>query len=120
MTRILILGAAPLPFEPLKRQYAANLRTWHSTRPLLDDGHRVRLIAGRLPKTYPENAEPVILTERDDAFEYFSLSEELFHDRGYVQKAGRRVRPAGDPGESTPTRPRARSRSTPSGRSGAT
>ncbi len=85
MTRILILGAAPLPFEPLKRQYAANLRTWHFTRPLLDDGHRVRLIACRLPETYPEDAEPVILTERD-ALEYFSLTAELFHDLGYVQK----------------------------------
>ncbi len=85
MTRILILGAAPLPFEPLKRQYAANLRTWHFTRPLLDDGHRVRLIACRLPKTYPEDAEPVTSTRRG-ALEYFSLSAELFHDRGYVQK----------------------------------
>ena len=85
MTRILILGAAPLPFEPLKRQYAANLRTWHFTRPLLDDGHQVRLIACRLPETYPEGAEPVILTERE-RFEYFSVSAELFHDTGYVQK----------------------------------
>ncbi len=85
MTRILILGAAPLPFEPLKRQYAANLRTWHFTRPLLDDGHQVRLIACRLPETYPQDAEPVELTRRD-GFEYFSLAAELFHDRGYVQK----------------------------------
>ena len=54
MTRILILGAAPLPFESLARQYAANLRTWHFTKPLLDDGHDVRLIGCRLPKTYPE------------------------------------------------------------------
>ena len=59
MTRILILGAAPLPFEPLKRQYAANLRTWHFTRPLLDDGHAVRLIGCRLPGTYPAGAESV-------------------------------------------------------------
>ena len=85
MTRILILGAAPLPIEPLKRQYAANLRTWHLTRPLIDDGHEVRLIACRLPETYPADAEPVILTRRQ-RFEYFSLSEQLFHDRGYVQK----------------------------------
>ena len=92
MTRILILGAAPLPFEPLKRQYAANLRTWHFTRPLLDDGHRVRLIAGRLPKTYPEDAEPVTVTRRG-ALEYFSLSAEVFHDRGYVQKLADELEP---------------------------
>lgn len=85
MTRILILGAAPLPFEPQRRQYAANLRTWHFARPLLDDGHQIRLIGGRLPKTYPADADPISVTRRD-GLEYYSLSGELFHDRGYVQE----------------------------------
>ncbi len=85
VTRILILGAAPLPFEPQRRQYAANLRTWHFTRPLLDDGHRIRLIGCRLPKTYSDDAEPASLIERD-GLEYFSISGELFHDTGYIQK----------------------------------
>ena len=85
MTRILILGAAPLPFEPQRRQYAANLRTWHFTRPLLDAGHQIRLIGGRLPKTYPEGADPISLTHRD-GLEYYSLSGELFHDQGYIQQ----------------------------------
>ncbi|MEM7587761.1 MAG: glycosyltransferase [Acidobacteriota bacterium] len=85
MTRLLILGAAPLPFEPQRRQYAANLRTWHVTRPLLDDGHTVRLIGCRLPETYPADADPASLIERE-RLEYFSISGELFHDTGYVQK----------------------------------
>ncbi len=84
MTRILVLGAAPLPFEQLERQYAANLRTWHFTRPLLDDGHHVRLIGYRLPKTYPEDVEPMLLTRRG-RLEYYSLTDELYHDSSYIQ-----------------------------------
>ncbi|MCP3962454.1 MAG: glycosyltransferase [bacterium] len=85
MTRILILGAAPLPFEPQMRQYAANLRTWHFTRPLLDDGHQVRLIGCRLPNAYGEDVDPVSFTERK-RLEYYSISGELFHDRAFVQQ----------------------------------
>ena len=85
MTRILILGAAPLPFEPQMRQSAANLRTWHLTRPLLDDGHQVRLIGCRLPKAYGEDADSLSVTERE-GLEYYSISGDLFRDRGLVQK----------------------------------
>ena len=85
MTRILILGAAPLPFEPQMRQYAANLRTWHFTQPLLEDGHEVRLIGCRLPKTYGEDTEPASFVERD-RLEYYSIAGDLFHDRAFVQQ----------------------------------
>ncbi|MEE8523308.1 MAG: glycosyltransferase family 4 protein, partial [Thermoanaerobaculia bacterium] len=85
MSRILVLGAAPLPFEHRRRQYASNLRTWHFTQPLLADGHRVRLIAGRLPKTYDADVEPV-LRSRDGELEYLSLEGGRFHDRGYLQE----------------------------------
>lgn len=84
MSRIFVLGAAPLPFEPERRQYAANLRTWHFTRPLLADGHRVRLVGGRLPETYPEGTDPIRRSE-DGRLEYFSVAADLFHDVDYVQ-----------------------------------
>ncbi len=100
MSRIFVLGAAPLPFEPQRRQYAANLRTWHFTRPLLDDGHRVRLVAGRLPETYPEDTEPM-LRSSDGALEYYSLAPELFHDTGYVQELADAFAPDGILGVNT-------------------
>ncbi len=100
MSRILVLGAAPLPFEPERRQYAANLRTWHFTQPLLSDGHRVRLVAGRLPETYPEGTEPMRRTE-DGALEYYSLAPELFHDVAYVQGLSDEFRPDGILGVNT-------------------
>lgn len=85
MSRIFVLGAAPLPFEAERRQYAANLRAWHFTKPLLEDGHRVRLVGSRLPQTYDDDVEPVRRHE-DDGLEYYSLAPELFHDLGYVQE----------------------------------
>ncbi len=85
MSRILVLGAAPMPFEPRRRQYASNLRTWHFTQPLLADGHRVRLLAGRLPQSYDADTEPV-LRSREGELEYFSIEGSRFHDRGYLQQ----------------------------------
>lgn len=85
MSRILILGAAPLPFEPRQRQYAANLRTWHFAQPLLADGHRVRLVGCRLPKTCPPEMEPLEV-DAEKGFEYYSLSGELFEDAALVQR----------------------------------
>ena len=85
MSRILILGAAPLPFEPRERQYAPNLRTWHFTKPLIDDGHEVRLVAGRVPKTYPEGFDPIFV-QTDNGFEYFSIEESLFQNGEFIQR----------------------------------
>lgn len=85
MTRLLVLGAAPLPFEPQLRQYAANLRTWHFTSPLVDDGHEVRLVACRLPQTYPAETEAV-RRSTEEGFEYYSVSGDLFQDPSFIQE----------------------------------
>jgi len=87
MSSVLILGAAPLPFEKKQRQYAANLRTWHFTKPILSDGHRVRLIACRLPNTYSQkdDAEPWSV-EQIGALEYISVREAVFENRSFLQQ----------------------------------
>ncbi len=84
MSRILILGAAPLPYEPQRRQYAANLRTWHFTQPLVADGHEVRLVGGRLANTCDEDLDPVVVN-RDRGFDYYSVAADLFQDPSYIQ-----------------------------------
>jgi len=84
VSRLFILGSAPLPSEAGRRQYAANLRTWHFTKPLLDEGHRIRLVAGRIPNTYPANTEPVLLRTVGN-LEYLSVAEQLFHDHEYLR-----------------------------------
>jgi len=87
MSRVLILGAAPLPFEKKERQYAANLRTWHFTKSILEDGHRVRLIACRLPNTYSreDDAEPWSV-EQIGELEYLSVREAVFENRSFIQQ----------------------------------
>ncbi len=84
MSRVLVLGAAPLPFEPMRRQYAANLRTWHLVKALLDDDHLVCLIACRLPNTYPDGVEPMT-RHLEGSFDYHSLDGPLFEDPALVQ-----------------------------------
>ncbi|MGB5342583.1 MAG: hypothetical protein WBP67_10875 [Thermoanaerobaculia bacterium] len=86
MSRLFVVGAAPLPFERKQRQYAANLRTWHFTKPLLDAGHAIRLVACRLPNTYSpeEDRQPVEFNEQP-GLEYFSVRPKVFEDRSFLQ-----------------------------------
>ena len=42
--RLLLLGLGPLPFERSRKHSAPGLRTWQFCRPLLQDGHRLRLV----------------------------------------------------------------------------
>ena len=86
MSRLFVVGAAPLPFERKQRQYAANLRTWHFTKPLLDAGHTIRLVACRLPNTYsPEEDSDPVESTRQPGLEYLSVRPEVFEDRSFLQ-----------------------------------
>jgi glycosyltransferase involved in cell wall biosynthesis len=86
MSRLFVVGAAPLPFERKQRQYAANLRTWHFTKPLLDAGHTIRLVACRLPNTYsPEEDSDPVESIRQPGLEYLSVRPEVFEDRSFLQ-----------------------------------
>jgi len=49
MSRILIVGAHPLPMDTGNTLFALGLRTWHLTKPLLDDGHEICLFTGQVP-----------------------------------------------------------------------
>lgn len=84
MSRLLILGHSPLPWEPSAIQCSGNLRTWHLVKPLLDAGHEVRLVAAQVPDSCPAEAERETEMRRD-RLHYFSVAMDLFHDRGYLQ-----------------------------------
>ncbi len=85
MTKLLVLGHTPLPTEPQRLQNAGNLRTWHLVKPLLDQGHEVRLVGARSQDSYPEGTDPQL--ERTEAnLHYFSVEPELFHDSSYLQE----------------------------------
>ena len=52
MSRILIYGVAPLPFENTQKNYGPGIRTWQFAKPLADAGHEVRLVAATQDDAY--------------------------------------------------------------------
>ncbi len=84
MSRLLILGVSPLPFESTQKSFGPGTRTWQLTEPLLDDGHEVLLVGMRIPMTYPDDA-PIELVERRGRLNYASITGELYFQSPYVQ-----------------------------------
>jgi len=63
VTRVLVMGHAPLPWEDLERSYGPGTRTWQFASTLLADGHEVVICASRIPFVYPEDMDPVMRSE---------------------------------------------------------
>lgn len=55
MSKVLLLGMAPLPFEKERKIYGTGIRTWQFAKPLLEDGHKVCIVAYKIPSTYENN-----------------------------------------------------------------
>jgi glycosyltransferase involved in cell wall biosynthesis len=86
MSRLLVLGVGPLPFEDRKKVYGSSLRTWHFTKPLLDDGHEILLVAMQLPDPYHEENLPQIFKIDKGPLTYYSVNElYVFMDMNYLQ-----------------------------------
>jgi glycosyltransferase involved in cell wall biosynthesis len=75
MSRILICGVAPLPFENTRKNYGPGIRTWQFARSLAEAGHEVRLLAVTLDDAY---SEPPIRQETVDGVRIERLSSGLF------------------------------------------
>ena len=71
MSKVLILGFAPLPFENPERIYGGNLRTLHILKSLLENDHHVYVIGKRI-EGMPKDLPPVIHSKKQ-GFEYFSI-----------------------------------------------
>lgn len=54
MTRVLVCGLCPLPFENTIQSYGPGIRTWQMAYSLAQAGHEVHLLAMRIPGTYQE------------------------------------------------------------------
>jgi glycosyltransferase involved in cell wall biosynthesis len=63
MTRVLVVGHVPLPFENLKKFYAPGARTWHFCEPLIADGHELVMVGMRIPFVYDEDLPEVLKSE---------------------------------------------------------
>ncbi|MGD8441260.1 MAG: glycosyltransferase [Holophagae bacterium] len=92
MSKLLILGVSPLPFESTRRSFGPGTRTWQLTEPLVDDGHEVRLIGMRIPQTYPDDA-PAEIVDRRGRLTYASITDQLYLQSDYVQRAADELEP---------------------------
>lgn len=84
MSRVVILGHAPLPWEDLRRSYGPGTRTWQFARPLLFDGHEVTVIASRIPFVY-EETDPVE-ESREQGCTVFRMTPEAFETGGFADR----------------------------------
>jgi glycosyltransferase involved in cell wall biosynthesis len=89
LSKILILGHAPLPWEDLTKSYGPGTRTWQFALPLIEDGHDVTILASRIPFVYPEDSEPFERSEEQGClvcradqpvFEIGGVTDELMTD----------------------------------------
>jgi len=92
MSKLLILGVSPLPFETTERSFGPGTRTWQITEPLLDDGHTVQLLAMRIPSAYPADADDVIVRNQG-RFAYTSVTADLYFNSSIAREAYQTMRP---------------------------
>lgn len=57
MSRVLVMGFAPLPFEDAIKNIAPANRTWQITQAILDEGHDVCLVAFRFVNAYADDSD---------------------------------------------------------------
>jgi glycosyltransferase involved in cell wall biosynthesis len=75
--KLFAVGIGPVPFESSSTLYGLGHRTWNLVKPLVDDGHQVRLVAGRIPSASELglNLPVVQLVLKTKALEYIAINE---------------------------------------------
>lgn len=77
LSRILIYGIAPLPFENTRKNYGPGIRSWQFARALAEAGHEVRLVAVVLDDAY---AAPPVAVENVDGVSIERVTKNQFVD----------------------------------------
>jgi glycosyltransferase involved in cell wall biosynthesis len=91
MTRILVCGLCPLPWESTQKSYGPGIRTWQFAWSLANAGHSVRLVAMRIDDAYA-GSHPVASETRERVeIRRFAMAEVL--NGGVVKDEISRWRP---------------------------
>lgn len=85
MSRILVLGHAPLPWEDLTKSYGPGTRTWQFAQPLLEAGHEVTILASRIPFVYPGDVEETV-RRREHGCVVWRTSQRVFEIGGLTDE----------------------------------
>jgi glycosyltransferase involved in cell wall biosynthesis len=91
VSRILLAGLCPLPFEDALRSYGPGIRTWQLAWSLGRAGHEVSVLAMITPGAYGDE-RPAPFEERD-GIPIRRLSDVAFLDPSTIRKAIRELRP---------------------------
>lgn len=82
MSRLLVVGLAPLPFENTKKNFGPGTRTWQFASGLAARGHAVDLIAIAIPGVYEEGS--LVESEERDGVRIVRWPESRFGDAAGV------------------------------------
>lgn len=93
MTKILVLGMAPLPFEKERKIYGPGLRTWQLTKALLEEGHEILLLCYGIPSAYEKGALPREVESPAKELRYLVLNNEKYEDGRYLAGLARQFGP---------------------------
>lgn len=85
LSKVLVLGHAPLPWEDLRKSYGPGTRTWQFARPLMEDGHDVTVLASRIPFVYPDEEQGIEVTS-EEGCEIHRLAQPEFEIGGYTDR----------------------------------
>ena len=91
MSRVLVAGLCPLPFENTPRSFGPGIRAWQFAWSLARAGHEVRLLALRAPGAYPDDAAPG--PEVRHGIHIERVSDVAFFDPAKVRDTIREARP---------------------------
>ena len=92
MSRILVLGTCPLPFEDTPMNFAPGRRTWQFAQPLAKAGHQVRIAALRTPFVYPPKTPDVAELEQERV-QIYNIEEHVFQQDAFLQELCRSFKP---------------------------
>ena len=94
MTRVLIIGSAPLPPEESHLHGGPGIRTWQLLKPLLEEGQELCLVAAG-PVEAPEDASGAgAANEAALGFPYYRLTQSQFDDGETVKEIASRFKPS--------------------------
>ncbi|HSD65211.1 MAG TPA: glycosyltransferase family 4 protein [Vicinamibacteria bacterium] len=91
MSRILVAGLCPLPFENTLQSYGPGIRTWQFAWSLARAGHEVRVLAMRTPGAYGDQRPAPSEDRKGIAIE--RLADVAFLDPTTIRRAIRALQP---------------------------
>ena len=87
MSKVVLFGMSPLPFENEKKAYGTGIRTWQFLMPLLRENHEVCLISYAIPSAFDSDFKSVLNKKKSydgRSFLNHIISPQDFEDIGLL------------------------------------